>query len=234
MEPPSRMTLVRWAKGTTDPSRILNRFVPVPSKDLSFFLGAWLGDGWADESDGGKRMLLKVRSFDFAKEFAECATRLLNKTSPYWVRRVRDKHGQWYLVKVTSIALYNFVNQPFAHLQEFVRAYPSAFLRGFFTAEGNPAVSISQRRCPWLDVGINLTNSDLELIQACGSLLSGLGFSSIRVRLVQRAGEVTNLGVARKNCWLLTLLRIRDVARFATEIGFADSGKQQKLTEALS
>jgi intein-encoded DNA endonuclease-like protein len=44
----------------------------------------------------------------------------------------------WFLVKVTSIMLYEFVMQPWEQLSDYAEAYPTAFLRGFFTAEGNP------------------------------------------------------------------------------------------------
>jgi hypothetical protein len=53
-----------------------------PSEELSFFLGAWLGDGLGDDADGGKRLLLKVRSLDFANEFANSATLVLKKRTP--------------------------------------------------------------------------------------------------------------------------------------------------------
>jgi DNA endonuclease len=109
---PSRMTLRRWLDGATSPTSSMNRFEAVPSPELSFFLGAWIGDGWADKNDGGTRLLLKVRSFDFASAFAESAKKVLQKKNDYWVRRVNGKTGRWYLVKVTSMTLFDFVGQP--------------------------------------------------------------------------------------------------------------------------
>jgi hypothetical protein len=47
-------------------------------------------------------------------------------------------------------------------------------------------------------------------------------------------GEKTNCGVARKSTWQLLLSKFRDVEEFARAIGFADSTKQQKLTDAIS
>ena len=91
--PPHKERFDRWAAGGDSPFSGKRIFDQRPSEELSFFLGAWIGDGWADENDGGKRMLLKVRSYDFAKEFADCAAKILHKTDSYWVRRVTDKQG---------------------------------------------------------------------------------------------------------------------------------------------
>ena len=81
---PSRETIRRWALAKASPFSGKRMFKAQPSEELSFFLGAWIGEGWSDENDGGKRMLLKVRSYSFAKEFAISAARILGKTDSYW------------------------------------------------------------------------------------------------------------------------------------------------------
>ncbi len=123
-ELPRRETVRRWATGENSPLSGKRLFDYKASPELSFFLGAWIGDGWADDSDGGKRLLLKVRSYDFAKEFADCAAKVLHKTDTYWVRRVHDKRGRWFLVKVTSFQLYEFVNRSLSDLLSFIEAFP--------------------------------------------------------------------------------------------------------------
>lgn len=230
---PSRETLRRWLAGETSPTTSMNSFEPNPSEELSFFLGAWIGDGWSDENDGGKRMLLKVRSYDFAKELATAAAKILQKTDSYWVRRVIDETGSWYLVKVTSFMLYEFVNQPFENLRGFIELFPRAFLRGLFTAEGNPSVSL-RRRKTYLDVGLCVSNNDHELLEFSRDLLSNIGFHPGQIRLNMLEGATTNLGVARKTGWLLSLSRFEDARKFAGTIGFADTNKQRKLTDAIS
>ncbi len=231
---PSRETLRLWALGETSPFSGKRIFDARPSEELSFFLGAWLGDGWGDENDGGKRMLLQVRSYDFAKEFAEAAAKILHKTDTYWVRRIRDESGMWYLVKVTSFMLYNFVNQPLEALRGFIEPFPRGFLRGFFTAERNPSVSIQHRRRPTLDVAVCASNSDSTLLEFSRSLLTTLGFHPARIRLNTPEGKRTNLGVARKSNWLMNISRLDDIRKFAGEVGFGDLSKQRKLIDALS
>ncbi len=230
---PSRETIRRWALGRTSPFSGKRIFDASPSEELSFFLGAWIGDGWGHECDGGKRMLLKVRSYDFANEFAHAAAKILHKTDSYWVRRIRDYTGMWYLVKITSFMLYDFANQPFETLRGYIEPFPKAFLRGFFTAEGNPSVSVSKRGGPLLDVGLALSNSDYYLLELSRMWLLKLGYHPGRIRLVQPAGTVTNLARAKKPVWLLTISTFEDVQAFAVSIGFADSKKQGKLDDAI-
>jgi intein-encoded DNA endonuclease-like protein len=230
---PSRHTVLRWARNTHSPTSSLQLFEPRPSEELSFFLGAWLGDGWADENDGGKRLLLKVRSYDFAKEFADCATKILSKTDPYRVRTV-NKNGIWYLVKVTSLMLYQFVTQPLDAFREYIETCPRGFLKGIFTAEGNPTVSIAQHRHPHLTVDVTVSNSDRELMELTRKLLIAQDFRPGKISLHIREGTITNLAIARKTVWLIRLSWLRDVVLFADLIGFADSIKQTKIKDAIS
>jgi len=231
---PSTQTIRRWALAKASPFSAKRIFNAQPSEELSFFLGAWVGDGWSDDNEGGKRMLLKVRSYSFANEFARSAAKILRKTDSYWVRRIVDETGMWYFVKVTSFMLYDFLNQPLGTLRKYVEPFPRGFLRGFFTAEGNPTVSVAKRNGPLLSIGLDLSNSDYGLLDFCRMLLAALGYHPGRIRLVKPTGTLTNLGRAKKLGWLLTLLRFDDAQFFAANIGFADSKKQEKLADAIS
>ncbi len=231
---PSRQTIGRWALGKNSPFYGKRLFDGKASEELSFFLGAWIGDGWADENDGGKRLLLKVRSYDFAKEFADCAAKVLGKTDSYWVRRVVDKNGKWYLVKVTSFSLFDFVNRPAESLKPEIVAFPRGFLRGIFTAEGNPSVSIERRGRPRLSLGLCITNSDLPLIALVRGMLVNLGYSLGNLKIDRKKGERTNLTIVKRDVWQFNISTRSEVVRFAKEIGFADSRKQKKLEDAIS
>ncbi len=120
-------------------------------------------------------MLLKVRSFDFAKEFAISAEKILNKSDSYSVRRIVDSTGAWYLVKVTCFLLYDFVNQPLSVLRSYVEPNPRGFLRRISTAEGCSTVNMTQKG-PALHVGVVVSNSDRTLLELSRKLLVDLGF----------------------------------------------------------
>jgi intein-encoded DNA endonuclease-like protein len=230
---PSRETVRRWANGLNSPLTNLNLFVPTPSDELSFFIGAWYGDGWGDENDGGGRMRLKVRSDSFAQEYADTATEILGKSIPYRVWVTHDDGGPWYNVKVTSRLFFDFLNQDLQKLTKIIEPFPRGFLRGFFTAEGSPTVSIESSPTPWLSVGVVVSNSELFTLRFCSNLLQKLGYKPGKIRINMEEGERTNIGVARTKGWLMTLSRFADVSRFASQIGFADRKKEQKLTDAI-
>lgn len=222
---PSRETIRRWARAETSPYTGKRIFDAEPSEELSFFLGAWIGDGWGDENDGGKRMRLKVRSEGFAAEFARSASVILSKSVPYRVWTTADERGPWYNVKVTSFMLFEFVNRPMEELRAFIEPFPIGFLRGLFTAEGNPSVSIERRNGPHLSAGLAVANSDRKLLEFSRELLSKLGYHPGQIRLNFLVGKRTNLGVARSSGWLLSLSRLEDARKFANEVSFADSTK---------
>lgn len=202
----------------------MNEFEPNPSKELSFFLGAWLGDGWADESDGGKRPLLKVRSREFAEEFARSATKVLSKTEPYKVREITDETGKWYLVKVTSLKLYEFVTQPFEKLTSCIEAHPIGFLRTFFTAEGNPTISVvKQKVASKLTVDVCVSCTDRDYIKLVRCLLEDLGYRPTNLTTAGKIGAWTNLSIRKKTEWQFRVLRPEKV----------DAQKQTKLEDAF-
>ena len=230
---PSRETVRHWILDATSPLTGVNVFTPLPSDELSFFLGSWLGDGWGDESDGGKRMRLKVRSQSFAVEFAHAASVLLSKSKDYRVWKTADEHGSWYNVKVTSVQLYKYVTQDLEVLRRVIVPFACGFLRGFATAEGCPSVSISKRRGPRIDVGVTISNSDLDLLCFSRDLLKEQGFRPGKIRLNFPEGHKTNISVATRDAWLLSVSRLDDVQKFADSIGFADSEKQTKLCDAI-
>src|SRR2546428_10461288 len=64
---PSIETIRRWALAKTSPFSGKRIFNAQPSRELSFFLGAWICDGWSDDNDGGERARLNVRSYDLGK-----------------------------------------------------------------------------------------------------------------------------------------------------------------------
>jgi len=229
---PAKETIRRWSLDANSPYTGRNLFDGSPSPELSFFVGAWIGDGWADDNDGGKRLRLKVKSRDFAEEFARCASVVLKKGRPYRVWTTVDEGGTWYNAKVTSVDLYEFVDRDLVSIEPIVGRHPKSFLRGLYTAEGNPSVSVWRRNGPGLSAGVEVANTDVQLLELARKYLLELGFSPGRLRLGNRQGTKTGFGRATKDCWIMNLSRQSDVRRFLTEIGFADPNKQSKLTEA--
>ncbi|MEM3804089.1 MAG: LAGLIDADG family homing endonuclease [Conexivisphaerales archaeon] len=234
---PSLITIRRWIKGNTSPYSNVNIFEPKPSDSLGFFIGAWLGDGWADDSDGGKRLFLKVMSESFAKEFAEAASFILQKKNSYKLHRLSTGGTAWYQVKVTSLLLYSFLVRPLSSLKEVVVQAPKGFLRGLFTADGNPSVSInrshSARR---LSVSLCVSNTDAELIRLAWEVAESLGYHPTKITCGFRGGRPYTIKGktyrAGSDELQFRIESITEVSRFLDEIGFADKEKQEKASLA--
>ncbi len=230
---PSRETVRRWSLGLSSPFTNVLQADLRPSGHLSFYYGAWAGDGWEDTNDGGARMRLKVRSGSFAEEFAESANHVLKRRKPCRVWKTCDASGDWYNVKVTSVELLEFVRRPFADIAGDISKFPREFLRGFYTAEGNPSVNVQRSRGIRLDAGIVVSNCDSGLLAFARGLLLELGYAPAGIRTDKEAGFITNLAKATMALKQFTISRQTDVARFAREIGFADREKQNKLDDAV-
>lgn len=235
---PSKITIDRWLGGKTAPMTSTIMFEASPSEELSFFLGAWLGDGWSDESDGGKRLLLKVRTREFAEEFATSATTILKKKEPYLARRILEENGTWYQVKVTSVLLYELVNRPFAELIRFIDSHPRGFLRGFFTAEGNPSVSISgDSGGQALDVTVCVSNTEISYLECAMKMMKRLGYHPTKITRGGKPGVERTIGthnfVTATTEWQFRIARIAEVESFLAQIGFADVSKQEKAATAV-
>ncbi len=217
----------------------VNRLEEKPSEELSFFLGAWLGDGWRDGSDGGKRLLLKVRSRQFAEEFARSATAILRTSSPYVARKVEEETGTWYQVKVTSVLLFKFVNRPLSEIVPCVEPRPCGFLRGFFTAEGNQSVSIgSSRGRRALQLTLCVSNTEIEYMRCAMSLVKQLGYHPSKITRGGRPGLERKIGswslITETTEWQFRLARLREIESFLAYVGFADPVKQSKTRTALN
>jgi intein-encoded DNA endonuclease-like protein len=236
---PSRPTLTRWLAGESSPTSSMNVFVPTPSPALSFFVAAWLGDGWGDKADGGKRLRLQVRSKDFAEEFAAAATEILRKADhPYRARQLEKEDGTWFLVKVTSLQLFDFVDRPFTELAPILEAQPIGFLRGFLTAEGNPSVSVQKMTPNKLAVTICVSNTDAEYIRFARTQFEKLGYHPTSITVGYRPGVPHPIrGVSyttEKTEWQFRLAMIDEVQKFNSEIGFSDKVKQDKARTAAA
>jgi intein-encoded DNA endonuclease-like protein len=116
--------------------------------------------------------------------------------------------------------LYRFVTQPLDNFREYIERCPKGFLRGFFTAEGSPTVSIANLESPQLGVGVTVSNSDSELLELARNLLVAKGLHPGKIRIGTSKGEKTNLGIARNTVWMMSLSGFRDVVLFADLIGF--------------
>lgn len=195
-----------------------------PSPELSYLLGVRYGD----MGFGVRLVLLKVKSRDFAEEFARCAGMVVGKE--YEVKPTKEGY---YKVQVNSIVLNEFLSLPLEDHHEWIKPFPADFLRGFFDSEGNP----------FKQPGINLAGSDKELLYYVSGLLS----SSFGIRSsvttpphgIERVGRIVSYNqygkpiVQRKVSHCLYITGLSNVERFLHEIGFSIQRKNDILARGL-
>ena len=231
-----KSTLYYWKIRRHKPP--LARWIPTPSRELSYVIGALLGDGTLDLHHYNYSARLRVKDYDFCKNFSVIMARLLNKR--YRMPKWNEKKQYWH-VFYDSTAFYEWavklksevekqnleiLKQYIEHSKETVKY----FLRGLFDAEG------SNSQCKL----VSLSNSNKALLEYVKYLLKRyFSITAGGPHLNTKAGKVNNkrrdgkIVVARRNCYTLSIYRRLDIVRFLTEIGFSIMRKQLGLRVRL-
>jgi intein-encoded DNA endonuclease-like protein len=205
-----------------------------PSWDLSFIIGAFLGDGsFVEDSDYHHHVKLAVRDRDFAEAFNLAVGHVLERKTNKLII-THDLGKVYYESKYSSRPLGLFLNSNLGELSCYADPFPAAFLRGLFSADGCAGISNDRNR---LRLGIVLGNSDLKLLDLAESMLRKHFEIHSRTYLVRKKGATWRIGhkvvVLRKDAYSLRVEKVRDVKLFVERIGFAIRRKQLLAEEAL-
>lgn len=226
-------TVQNWILGIHNPSRRLHRyFEPTPSPELSYLIGAVLGDGYTTEDQGRGIVGFTNKDVDLLKHFLSCVSQVLGVPSagritsgtPYGTRKAT----------VGSTLLTLFLRNPLHQLAPFIERHPGPFISGFFDAEGSCATTISRGR---LVVGLNASNTDLRMLQYIRTLLRNRFQIQGSITVGRRPCRTSIHGkeVQFKNTvFRLGIRRHADVETFAARIGFASERKGKILRYALA
>jgi len=226
------MTVSHWINGNRKPA-IMNIFRDEASPQLSYIIGAALGDGCSLEKSGCVK--LEVTDKDFAQVFNSSMARLFNRevSNKIFVRRFEGDRLPLFVVKHNSKQLTNLLRLPMKKLLDLAFAFPREFLRGFFDAEGHVDVSATD----YFSVIAGVENlNKLLLLRIKKILLAAFGINS-SVSLKRRSGTVKTIRAKsfrmRKSSFTLRICRLRDLQEFRQRIGFSISRKNEKLSDAL-
>jgi len=206
----------------------------VSSEDLSFVIGAFLGDGsFVEDSAWHHHVKISVRDREFAEKFnRSVASVLARKVNAITI--THDLGKIYYDSKYSSRPLGLFLKGPLDQLSAVAHQYPNAFLCGLFSADGCAAVS---GRETGLAVSIVLTNSRLELLSLVDELLRTHFDIQSRTYLARKKGATWSLGkktvVLRKDSYNLWISRKQDVKNFVNTIGFVIRRKQEAAEKAI-
>ena len=196
-----------------------------PSPELAYILGATLGDGTWRKRGTKAEILLRVRDYDFALAYARCYNVVEGKRNGEPVEPHFSDKSKFWIVSITSITLYNLL-EPFKVLKikKFVEANVntiSAFIRGFFDAEGTCSNRKHNR-------GLYCSNKNRRLMQYIKKLLRDIGIESKLSRRPKKTskGRLTYI-------WILKIYG-RNIKRYADLVGFEIKRKRDRLQEIIN
>jgi len=196
-----------------------------PRPELAYILGATLGDGTWRKRGTKTEILLRVRDYDFALAYARCYNVIEGKRNGEPVKPHFSDKSKFWIVSITSITLYNLL-EPFKILKikKFVEANVdtiSAFIRGFFDAEGT-CLNRKYNR------GVYCSNKNRKLMRYIKKLLKGIGIESklLRRSMKTSKGRLTHI-------WILKI-HGKYIKRYADLVGFEIKRKRDILQEIIN
>jgi len=222
-------TVENWIYGITKPRPyVYPHAVNLnPSKELSYVLGVYYGDGSAWKSNKGFFIELQVKDRDFIDEFNRCISWVLNrkKIYPTYVKR------ELFKITTCSKLLYEFLKKPLEEHKIIIKNFPAEFLRGFYDSEGCVVYRKQKWGKPRIDVDV--CNTDLSLLNYIKDILA-CHFSiypSKKVHIVKAkpmivGGELRHF---KKDVYHICISAQESVQKFYNQIGFSIKRKQEKL-----
>lgn len=190
------------------------------SAELAYLAGAVLGDGTLYYRPGRNgtehgvtyQIRLRVKDRDFAEQFAAVVARLRGR-APNHVRLQKD--GLW-CAEVQSKPLFQYLKG--GDFSALTDAYPTAFLRGLFDAEGS---IVNRGR-------IALRNTDTNLLSFAQELLAKEGIKS-RIYHMRRGHSESIKGVrikSRRPCYSIQINSQDSQIAFFESVGFSIERKR--------
>lgn len=170
----------------------LPKFLIIPEKmtaNIAYLLGVLYGDGFMFSHVASKHYIigLYVKDSDFISIFRE----LLNKEFGIKKRKIRTRlskyktHRIMFEYRIYSKQLTEYF-QPFMNdiswLNDSSADIKTSFLRGFFDSEGCVYFNLKLRI--W---HVDITNTDLELLKMCESLLNNLNIKTCKIVIKKKA-----------------------------------------------
>jgi intein-encoded DNA endonuclease-like protein len=221
---------VRYWLRVEQPSR--ERYVPdlTPRPELSYLIGAYLGDGQT-AGPADKKVRFKGADLDFANILNESVSQVL-RTGPKATRKERGFH----CVVYDSAPLYDFLQQPIEPLIPFAESSPESFLRGFFDAEGYVSAQLDHGSKTMNSILVGAANCNLEYLGLAGRLLESLAILP-HLRTTNKAGQEMKIRgkvyIRKRDVHHIVTTKAKEIRLFQQEIGFSIPKKREKLGDLV-
>ena len=208
-----------------------------PSPQLSYFLGAYKGDGYAycDPRNRIFRIGFRVKDRDFAKHAARAVAYVLRRRPIRLWTAKGDGGAQdvFHVFTAASWTLRSFLRGSLEKLLVVALNYPREFLRGIFDAEGFVSVGQERNRMQ-MHVGIGMSNRTIiravqrVLLVHFGIATTGPYLRKGKPRLIR--GRMAHF---KRTTYEIRISIRDDVEKFARLVGFSIRRKNERLREAL-
>jgi intein-encoded DNA endonuclease-like protein len=232
----SKSHISYWIRGIHNPHN--GRLIPSmellePSETLAYIIGAVLGDGYPKIKGrvrkGYRHTIIRFEAVDreFVEEVARCTAVVLNRPPPKLKMR---KGTRKYYIEVESKTLWELLKKPIdlERLRKYIEHCEkcmTAFLRGFFDAEG----------CVSKSGYILAFNTNYEVLTYVQGLLKRFGIESTGPRVSRPAGSLIKIDpitgkiyTTKKDCYCIYIRSYCNVD-FYEHIGFTIVRKQERL-----
>ncbi len=226
----SRRDVSYWFR-VNRPSRTVYSPDLTPRPDLSYLVGAYLGDGrTAGPKD--KRVRFNLADSAFANLLNELVAQVLGATL-----KTVTVDGGFYSVSYDSAVLYDFLQQPIHEFSKLIESFPSDFLRGFFDAEGFASPKLNHKKQLFSGIEIGAANTNLDYLALVSDFLTGLGIES-RLAKTHKIGEaMTSRGktfTRRHEVSQIRIDGIQNAFRYHSVVGFSVPSKKDKLDDMIA
>ncbi len=231
----SKGTLYYWCNKETQRFR-KNSFTPIPTKELSYFIGVMFGDGCATRDEINYDYSLRLDSIDkeFVEKFAFCISKLLKKENVYPVHKCKHIFS----ANIRSKELYEFVNEiktDFNKAKPLIEENPTEFIQGLADSEGCPSISANS----FFYISIVVANStNYPLLKYAQTLLANCFGIDSKIRKTKFIGMTDSIIENRlikrtKDLFILKINKFEDVKKYSNKINFSIIRKHQKLNDGV-
>jgi len=182
-----------------------------PSEDLAYVVGVILGDGYANNVGTNYRVMLNVRSVEFANSFSSALARLGFRPKVYRIlgKKGRYSNKEFYVCQANSAKFVRwFRRSSLADIEKRIlltNQFKIKFLKGIYESEGSLSWRPNLR-----NYHIYISNTDYELICLVKNLLNELGFSPT----IPNPSKFPN----RKDLYTCRLNRKSEIKQFLNQI----------------
>jgi intein-encoded DNA endonuclease-like protein len=208
-----------------------------PSPHLSYFLGAYKGDGYqyCDSRNRIFRVGFRVKDRDFAKHASRAIAAVLRRGPvPLWTARGRGgPNDTFHVFSVGSWSLRSFLRRNLEVQLAVAMKFPREFLRGIFDAEGFVSVGRCGNR---IQVYVGIAMSDRRIIEAIRRILL-VEFGIATSGPYQKKGRPSmiqgHVAMFRRTTYEIRVSTHASVEKFAQVVGFSIRRKNRKLAGVL-